>query len=181
MKLKERINNIKELLSYCDHEEISIRDDKSRKFLYKFFTEHNEFENPYHWYHDENEHDKIAEVEIHLYTAYLNKDKIYPLRISYMTHHNFDDEDWVGYMFDDEDVTYEYEWMKPKNNLKYSDFPDWLWEKLQNKIYVEVKEILRKKMESARDYYLKDLARLNYEEKLMTYNDIVEKYEQSIN
>ena len=181
MKLKERINNIKELLSYCDHEEISIRDDKSRKFLYKFFTEHNEFENPYHWYHDENEHDKIAEVEIHLYTAYLNKDKIYPLRISYMTHHNFDDEDWVGYMFDDEDVTYEYEWMKPKNNLKYSDFPDWLWEKLQNKIYVEVKKILRKKMESAKYYYLKDLARLNYEEKLMTYNDIVEKYEQSIN
>ena len=38
MKLKERINNIKELLSYCDHEEISIRDDKSRKFLYKFFV-----------------------------------------------------------------------------------------------------------------------------------------------
>ena len=52
-----------------------------------------------------------------------------------------------------------------------------LWDSEQQTIYVKVKEILRKKMESARDYYLKDLARLNYEEKLMTYNNIVEKYE----
>lgn len=178
MELKERINNIKELLSYCDYEEISIRDDKSRKFLYKFFTEHNEFENPYHWYHDENEYNKVAEASIHLFTAYLNEDKIYPLRISYMTHYQRDDEDWAHYMFDDEDVTYEYKWMKPKDNLRYSDFPDWFWETLQNNIYDKVNGILKKKMEDARDYYLKDLARLNYEEKLMTYNKIVEKYER---
>lgn len=126
MKLKNRIQNIKTLLGYCSNEEVHIIEEKTGKFFSKFFNGNDRFTPPPydHTY-----------VTIGLATHILNNKGKYGLMISYCYAADRDGEVWTDYYFDDPDVDYEYDFLEPKDILKYSDIPDWVWKIIQDEIY----------------------------------------------
>ena len=172
---KDCINDIKDLLSHLwnDNNECRLFDELSPKFFGRFLRDDDRFKTP-------NFSSDIAYVTIELLTYHQNKDKIYPIGISYCYDADRDGEDWVSYTFTDEDVTYDYDWQKPHDNLNYSDIPDEVWESIKAYVYKEVKRKLNDEVKTAEDIYLHK-AKENYVEALDKYNKLIEKYERNEN
>lgn len=140
MKLKDRIKNIKTLLGYCSNEEVPIIEEKTGKFFSKFFNGNNRFtSSPY----------DPTYVTIGLATHILNDKGQYGLMISYCYSADRDGEEWADYYFDDPNVDYEYDFLKPKDNLRYSDIPDWVWKIIQDEIYKKATEQVDKDLKGA--------------------------------
>ena len=168
---KECINEVKDLLSYlyCDNHECKIYDDKSALFFDKLLKEDSRFKSPVF-------SGNKTYITIRLCTYLLNEDKKYPLAISYCYDCDRDGEDWESYRFADEDVNYNYNWLKPYIKFEYSEVPDDVWESIKNYIYNKVKVKLNEDVIRAKEYYLHK-AKEDYEEALDKYNKLINKYE----
>ena len=144
MKLEDRIQNIKTLLSYCPiaTDEVMITDDVCTKFFGKFFSSQpDRFKKP--------EFDECR-VQIELIDI-LDKDvrtKHYTVGLSYCYNYNRSEgEDWTLYYFNDPECYYR-EWQHPE--LEYNEIPDYIWERIQNILYNKATETINKELKSAK-------------------------------
>jgi len=144
MKLEDRIQNIKTLLSYCPvaTNEVMLYDDVCEDFFSKFFSSHpDRFEKP--------EFDKCY-VQIELISI-LDKDvrtKHYTVGLSYCYNYDRSDgEDWTHYYFNDSECYFR-EWQHP--DLEYNELPDHIWERIQNILYNKATETINKGLDSAK-------------------------------
>ena len=159
MKLKDRIQNIKTLLKYCpqSNRDVMLYNKKNAKFFAKFFKDDRFQKTRY-------EHDEFF-IQIELATHVLTRDKNdnvideYPIMVSYCYDFDRDGEDWVSYYFDEPLVRNN--WMF-KNDMYYKDFikfeewPDEVWERIQNELYDIATKNVNKELESAKkslEYY----------------------------
>ena len=162
MKLEDRIQNIKTLLSYCPiaTDEVMITDDVCTKFFGKFFSSQpDRFKKP--------EFDECR-VQIELIDI-LDKDvrtKHYTVGISYCYNYNRSEgEDWTLYYFNDHECYYR-EWQHPE--LEYNEIPDYIWKRIQNILYNKATETINKELKSAK-------ASVEYwEEKLFEFDNKLE-------
>lgn len=176
MELKERIHNIKELLSYCDNEEFETYNKDIGKFFKELFSQ-DKFH--HHMYFD-------AGVSIGLYlktVAYIPT-----MYIRYIYEYDREGSDDTLVLFNDDEAKYKhvtsggYGAYGDRNSqdghgdLEYSDIPDWVWEKIQQGLYEKVKVKLAKKVEDSKEWYL-HRAKEAYEYDLNQYNKLVGKYE----
>ena len=77
----------------------------------------------------------------------------YPIRISYCYDWDRDGEDWVSYYFDDSLVRNNWMFkddMYSKDLIKFEEFPDNIWEKIQNILYNKATETISKELELAK-------------------------------
>jgi len=135
MKLKDRISNIKKLLMFCPNHEVELIDKVSGEFFRKLTETDKRFKStPYDYVY----------VTIRLATHILNKENKFGLLMSYCYDNDRDGEEWEDYYFDDPEVTYEYDFLKPSDNLKYSDIPDYIWQIIQEKAHRIASEEFKK-------------------------------------
>ena len=162
MKLEDRIQNIKTLLSYCPKasDEVMINDKTCKKFFGKFFSSQpDRFKKP--------EFDECR-VQIELISI-LDKDvqtKHYTVGLQYCYNWDREGEDWTLYYFNDPECYYR-EWQHPE--LEYSEIPDDIWEKIQNILYDKATETINKELKSAKksvEYWEEKLFEFNYKLKL---------------
>ena len=144
MRLEDRIQNIKKLLSYCpvSTDEVMINDEVCQKFFGNFFSSQpDRFKKP--------EFDKCR-VQIEL-VSILDKDvrtKHYTVSFRYCYHYDRSDgEDWTLYYFNDNECYFR-EWQHPE--LEYSEIPDKIWERIQNTLYNKATEHINEELESAK-------------------------------
>ncbi len=142
MELKDRIQNIKTLLSYCPKasDEVMINNEVCTKFFGKFFSSQpNRFKKP--------EFDECR-VQIELISI-LDKDvrtKHYTVGLQYCYNWDREGEDWTLYYFNDPECYYR-EWQHPE--LEYSEIPDYIWEIIQDVLFKKATERVNKDVESA--------------------------------
>ena len=142
MEVKDRIQNIKTLLSYCPKasDEVMINDETCTKFFGKFFSSQpDRFKKP--------EFDECR-VQIELIDI-LDKDvrtKHYTVGLQYCYNWDREGEDWTLYYFNDPECYYR-EWQHPE--LEYSEIPDDIWERIQNILYNKATETINKEISSA--------------------------------
>lgn len=160
MKLKDRIQNIKILLKYCPHSNVDVRlhNKNNAKFFAKFFNDENRFKKQ-RYVHDE------LYIQIELATHVLtwdNNNKVideYPIMISYCYDFDRDGEDWVSYYFDEPLVRNNWMFkddMYYKDFIKFEEWPDEVWERIQNELYDIATKNVNKELESAKkslEYY----------------------------
>ena len=144
MKIEERIQNIKLLLSYCPvaTNEVMISDEVCQEFFGKFFSSDSKrFEKP----EFDNCRVKIELIDI------LDKDvrtKHDTISLSYCYHYDRSDgEDWTLYYFNDSECYFR-EWQHPE--LEYFEIPDYIWERIQNILYNKATEHIDKEINSAK-------------------------------
>ena len=143
MELKDRIQNIKTLLSYCpkDSDEVMINDEICQKFFGRFFSSQpDRFKKP--------EFDECR-VQIELIDI-LDKDvrtKHYTVGLGYCYDWDREGEDWTFYYFNDPECYFR-EWQQPE--LEYFEIPNDIWEKIQNILYDKATENVNKELESAK-------------------------------
>ena len=145
MKLEDRIQNIKTLLSYCPKstDEVMLTSDEVLcKFFWDFFSNQSErFKKP--------AFDGSTAVRITLYDMLdaNNKDFHYTIALHYCYDYDREGEDWSFYYFNDPECYYR-DWNHPE--LEYSEFPDNIWERIQNILYDKATVIISKELESAK-------------------------------
>lgn len=145
MKLEDRIQNIKTLLSYCPiatNEVMLTSDEVLCKFFWNFFSNQSErFKKP--------AFDGSTAVRITLYDMLdaNNKDFHYTIALEYCYDYDRDGEDWTFYYFNDPECYYR-EWNHP--NIEYSEFSDDIWERIQSILYNKAIETINKELESAK-------------------------------
>ena len=149
MELKERIHRIKELLKYCTNDEVHVVDDKVGLFFANYINTHTK-DGKSDLTHCGYSH---AYPTIKLFTAYLNKDKIYPLSFDYCYDCDRDGEYHESYRFDDPEVTYEYDWEYPHHKIFYEDIPDEIWEIIEAWAFNYAKKTVKKELEEAEFSY----------------------------
>ena len=140
-------------------------------FFDKLFKEDDRFQTPVYDFSEK------TYITIRLCRALLSDKSVAPLRISYCYDNDRNGEYWETYVFDDDEVKYECDWMKPCHNFKYSEVPDDVWEAIQNYLYSEVKTKLEKEVEKSRKIYLYE-AKKEYNRCLKRYSDFSKKYDK---
>ena len=144
MKLEDRIQNIKKLLSYCpkSSEDVMLSDDILCKFFWKFFSSKaKRFKTPVF--------EGSTRVQINLLGM---------LDANYISHHDTilmkycyeydrDGEDWTFYYFNDPECYFR---SFDCPSLEYSEIPDNIWKRIQNIIYDKATEEINKELESAK-------------------------------
>lgn len=148
MELKDRIQNIKTLLSYCPHstKDVDIVEEKAGLFFANFFN------NDYRF--TKSHYDHIY-PRIYL-TKHLNKDfKTHgtTIGIEYCYDCDRDGEYLESYYFNDPDLkdTYLYKGLKDGHYfIEYSEVPDYIWEIIQNILYDKATETINKELKSAK-------------------------------
>jgi hypothetical protein len=162
MKIEDRIQNIKKLLSYCPKasNEVMINDETCTKFFGKFFSSQpNRFKKP--------EFDECR-VQIELIDI-LDKDvrtKHYTVGLRYCYNWDREGEAWTLYYFNDPECYFR-EWQQPE--LEYFEIPNDIWEKIQNILYDKATETINKELKSAKksvEYWEEKLFEFNYNLKL---------------
>ena len=143
MKLKDRIQNIKNLLEYCSNEKVHIIEEKTGKFFGKFFSNNDRSITPRY---------DTTYITISLATYILNKRNKYRLDISYCYNVDRDGEDWATYGFDDPEVIYDYDFLETRIELKYSEIPDYIWKIIQDEVYKEATNKVDGDLEEAIKY-----------------------------
>lgn len=144
MKLEDRIQNIKTLLSYCPKStgDVTIVEETVGVFFANLFNNDERFKHtPY---------DRVY-PRIYLYET-LNTDyKTYStsIGIEYTYDNDRDGEYTQSYTFDDEDLkdTCLYKSLP----LKYFDVPDNIWEIIQNILYDKAMKTINEELQSAKD------------------------------
>lgn len=153
MKLEYRIQNIKTLLSYCPYStrDVMLYDKFLAEYFNKFFNNDNRFK------HCQWEGGIYAKIELakHILTRDKNDNVIdeYPIMISYCYDWDRDREDWVSYYFDEEIVRNNWMFkddMYCKELIKFEEFPDYIWERIQNILYNKATEEINKELELAK-------------------------------
>ena len=153
MKLEDRIQNIKTLLKYCPDstKDVMLYDETLGDYFDNFFNNDSRFRHcvcPGRIY---------AQIELakHVLTRDENYNVIdeYPIMISYCYDWDRDGEDWASYYFDEEIVRNN--WMfkddiYSKDFIKFNEFPDYIWERIQNILYDKAAEEINKELESAK-------------------------------
>lgn len=155
MILENRIQNIKTLLKYCPYSTIDVMlyDEILADYFDNFFNNDSRFT---HCTYPGKIYAKI-ELAKHILTYDENNNEIdeYPIMISYCYDCDRDGEYWTSYYFDEEilrnhwlfdDAIYSYS----KNLIKFEDFPDYIWERIQNILYNKAAEYINKELESAK-------------------------------
>ena len=151
MKLKDRIRNIKTLLSYCPYstKDVMLYDETLAEFFDKFFNNDKRFK------HCECQGKIYAQINLakHILRYDENKKLIdeYPIKISYHYDFDRDGEYWVSYYFDEEILRDYYKnEAHCKYFIKFEEFPDHIWERIQNILYDKAIEEINKELESAK-------------------------------
>lgn len=145
MELKDRIQNIKNLLNYCpvSSDEVMIYDDKCQKFFAKFFSSYpGRFEKP--------EFDNQCVVQIGLYDIFdANlKTKHNTISIKYCYEYDRSEgEDWTFYLFNDPECYFDRFMERP--DIEYSEIPDYIWKIIQEELYKKATESVNNDLESA--------------------------------
>lgn len=153
MKIEDRIQNIKTLLKYCPHStaDVKLYNKKNAKFFAKFFKDDRFQKTSY-------EHDELY-IKIELATHVLTRDKNneiidkYPITISYCYDFDRDGEDWVSYYFDEPLVRNNWMFksdMYYKDFIKFEEWPDKVWERIQNELYDIATKNVNKELESTK-------------------------------
>lgn len=149
MEIKDRISNIKKLLPFCTRwsNECEIIDEECGLFFTKFFSSDSKFKKPpfEHTY-----------VRIRLATVLNYGEDDHTISLGYCSNCTRDDEEWVIYYFDDPDIEFT-EFMAPKDNMKYSDIPDNIWERIQNILYEKSVKSIEKEIQSAKTHLESEL------------------------
>ena len=159
MKIEDRIQNIKTLLKYCPQStrDVMLYNKKNAKFFTKFFKDDRFQKTRY-------EHDELY-IKIELATHVLTRDKNdnvideYPIMVSYCYDFDRDGEDWVSYYFDEPLVRNNWMFksdMYYKDFIKFEEWPDEVWERIQNELYDIATKNVNKELESAKkslEYY----------------------------
>jgi hypothetical protein len=144
MKLENRIQNIKKLLSYCPEstEDVMLSDDILCKFFWNFFSSKPErFKTP--------AFEGSTRVQITLLgmldANYISHHDTILLRYCY--EYDREGEDWTFYYFNDSEC-----YFRPFDhpNLEYYEIPDNIWERIQNILYDKAVEEINKGLESAK-------------------------------
>ena len=153
MKLEDRIQNIKTLLKYCPDstKDVMLYDETLGDYFDNFFNNDSRFRHcvcPGRIY---------AQIELakHVLTRDENCNVIdeYPIMISYCYDWDRDGEDWASYYFDEEIVRNNWMFkddMYSKDLIKFEEFPDDIWERIQNILYNKATEEINKELESAK-------------------------------
>ena len=146
MKIKDRIQNIKTLLSYCPKasDEVMLTSDEVLcKFFWDFFSSKPErFKTP--------TFEGSTSVQIKLLGIldenYVGHHDTILLRYCYSC--DREGENWTFYYFNDPEC-----YFRPFNrpNIEYSEIPDNIWERIQNILYNKAAEEIIKELESAKD------------------------------
>lgn len=145
MKLGERIQNIKTLLSYCPYstDEVMLASDEVLcKFFWNFFSSQPErFKKP--------AFDGSTAVRITLLDMFDANciDYHYTIALRYCYCYDRDGEDWTFYYFNDPECYYR-EWNRP--DIEYSEFSDDIWERIQNILYNKASEEINENLELAK-------------------------------
>ena len=153
MNIKDRIQNIKTLLSYCPHSsrDVMLYDETLAEYFYKFFNNDSRFKHCVC-------HGKIY-AKIKLAKHVLTRDEndkiidVYPIQISYCYDWDRDGEDWTSYYFDEEIVRNNWMFkddMYSKELIKFEEFPDYIWERIQNILYDKATEEINEELESVK-------------------------------
>lgn len=152
MKIKDRIQNIKTLLKYCPHSSRDVRlyNKDNAKFFAKFFKDGRFQQTRY-------EHDELyikIELARHVLTYDENNNKIeeYPIQVSYCYDFDRDGEDWISYYFDEPLVRNNWMFkndMYSKDLIKFEEWPDKVWKRIQNELFEKATEKVNKDVESA--------------------------------
>ena len=153
MKLKNRIQNIKTLLSYCPYStrDVMLYDETLADYFDKFFNNDSRFK------HCKCPGKIYAKIELarHVLTRDENNNVIdvYPIMISYCYDWDRDGEDWTSYYFDEEILKNNWMFkgdMYSKDLIKFEEFPDNIWERIQNILYNKATENINKELKSAK-------------------------------
>ena len=145
MKLEDRIQNIKTLLSYCPkstNEVMLTSDEVLCKFFWDFFSNQPErFKRP--------AFNGSTAVRITLFDILdaNYKDFHYTIALKYCYDYDHDGEDWTFYYFNDPECYYR-DWNRPE--LEYSEFPDYIWERIQNILYNKASKEINTELDSAK-------------------------------
>lgn len=144
MKLEDRIQNIKKLLSYCPNstEDVMLSDDILCKFFWEFFSSKPErFKTP--------AFEGSTRVQINLLgmldANYISRHDTVLLRYCY--EYDREGEDWTFYYFNDPECYFR-SFNHP--SLEYSEIPDSIWERIQNILYKKAAETMIKELEMAK-------------------------------
>ena len=145
MKLENRIQNIKTLLSYCPRstKDVDIIEERVGLFFANFFNNDNRF--------TKSHYDRLY-PRIYL-TKRLNLDfKTYgtTIGIEYCYDCDRDGEYLESYYFNDPDLKDTYLYKDSHYFIEYSEVPDYIWEIIQNILYNKATEEISKELESAK-------------------------------
>jgi len=146
MKLEDRIQNIKTLLSYCPHStrDVTIVEDNVGLFFAELFNNDKRFK-----------HTPYSRVYPRIYLCEeLNTDyKTHStsIGIEYTYDNDRDGEYTESYVFDDEDLKDTCFYTYKNLSLKYSDVPDNIWERIQNILYNKATKEINEELKSAKD------------------------------
>ena len=145
MKIKDRIQNIKTLLNYCpkaSNEVMLSSDNVLCKFFWDFFSSQPErFKKP--------AFDGSTAVQMFL-CGMLDedyKDYHYTIALRYCYDYDREGEAWTFYYFNDSECYYR-DFDHPE--LEYSEFPDDIWEIIQNILYNKATEEITEQLETAK-------------------------------
>lgn len=150
MRLKDRIQNIKKLLSYCPHstEDVMLYDETLADFFDNFFNNDSRF------IHCKCEGKIYAKINLAKHVLTYDKNNkiidVYPIQISYCYDWDRDGEDWTSYYFDEEIVRSNWMFKDAKDLIKFEDFPDYIWERIQNILYEKATEEINEGLKSAK-------------------------------
>lgn len=139
MELNKRIQNIKTLLKYCpsSNRDVMLYNLENAKFFAKFFNNDDRFE------HRKYGGDELY-IRIKLATHVLTWDENnkvidkYPIMVSYCYDFDRDGEDWASYYFDEPLVRNNWMFksdMYYKDFIKFEEWPDEVWERIQNELF----------------------------------------------
>lgn len=153
MNIKDRIKNIKILLSYCPHStrDVMLYDETLADFFDNFFNNDSRF------IHCKCKGKIYTKIELAKHILTYDKNgkiiDVYPIQISYCYDWDRDGEDWTSYYFDEEIVRNNWMFkddMYSKDIIKFEEFPDYIWEIIQNILYDKATEEINKELESAK-------------------------------
>ena len=145
MKLEDRIQNIKKLLSYCPKstKDVMLSDDILCKFFWNFFSSKPErFKTPAF------EGSTIVQIGL---LDMLNADykgHNHTILLKYCYEYDREGQDWTFYYFNDPEC-----YFRPFDDhpsLEYSEIPDAIWEHIQNILYDKAVKEINKELESAK-------------------------------
>lgn len=145
MRLEDRIQNIKTLLSYCPEasDEVMLASDEVLcNFFWNFFSSKPErFKAP--------AFEGSTSVQIKLLgmldANYISHHDTLLLR--YCCEYDREGEDWTFYYFNDPECYFR---SFDHPNLEYSEIPDNIWERIQNILYDKAVKEINKELESAK-------------------------------
>ncbi len=143
MKLEDRIQNIKKLLSYCPKstEDVMLSDDILCRFFWNFFSgDPGRFKTPVF---------ERTRVQIELLSMLdaNYKDHHYTVLLKYCYEYDREGSDWTFYYFNDPECYFR-SFDHPV--LEYSEIPDSIWSRIQDILYEKASETIAKELEMAK-------------------------------